>query len=72
MMMTECKDDDDECKILIDESKKTYLKSLNTDQIDLLRHSGESRRRFEKALKDHGLRLIRYLKVIVEDKEENK
>ncbi len=57
-----------EIEIEIEESHKQYLKGLNTDKIDLLRHSGESRRRLEKALKDHGLRLIRYLKVIVEDK----
>jgi len=59
---------DNKCEIEIEESHKQYLKGLNTDKIDLLRHSGESRRRLEKALKDHGLRLIRYLKVIVEDR----
>ena len=58
----------DRCEIEIEESHKQYLKGLNTDKIDLLTHSTESRCRLEKALKDHGLRLIRYLKVIVGDK----
>ena len=59
---------DNKCEIETEESHTQYLKGLNTAQIDLLRHNSESRRRFEKALKAHGLRLIRYLKVIVEDK----
>ncbi|KKK61974.1 hypothetical protein LCGC14_3008990 [marine sediment metagenome] len=64
-MTDKCKD---KCEIEVEESHKQYLKGLSTNQIDLLRHSGESRHRFEKALKDHGLRLISYLKVIVEDR----
>ncbi len=68
--MPDCKDD--KCEAIIKESKINWFKSLNTDQIDLLRHNGESRRRLDKALKQHGLRLIRYLKVIVEDRGENK
>ena len=60
----------DKCKIEIEESHTQYLKALNSKQIDLLRHNGASRRRFEKALKAHGLRLIRYLKVIAEDRGE--
>ncbi len=62
-----CKDD--KCKVILEDSHRDYLKGLNTKQIDLLRHSGESRRRFEKVLKEHGLRLIRYLKVIVDDRD---
>ncbi len=69
MEKDDCKD---KCKVILEGSHRDYLKNLNTDQIDLLRHSGESRRRLEKALQEHGLRLIRYLKVIVEDRKEKK
>lgn len=67
-MLKNKEDCKDKCEIEAEESNRDYLKSLDTNQIDLLTHNEESRKRFDKALKQYGLQLICYLKVIAEDK----
>ncbi len=56
--------EEDKCKAIETKGNKDYLLSLNRTQIKLLMHNDASRKRFMKALKIHGCRLMEFYKIV--------
>ncbi len=57
--MTDCKDD--KCKVVLDSGNKDYLLSLSHEQVKLVTHGSDSRKRFFKAMQmyDCELKVVR-------------